>query len=77
MKFTRPARVLLQPANLRRNTLISAFVGTTLLAVNHLLLTGHTPLVEAIRTLMPYLVPFLVSNYLLLLAARQTPRVNT
>lgn len=70
--------VVLCRSNLCATTVIAAIVGTMLLLINQLdvLLQGHIGAVLLVKAVLTYLIPFLVSNYGVLVATRRRPGVS-
>jgi hypothetical protein len=62
-----------QPANLRRTITIAAVVGTVLTLINQgdVLANGDATGVTALKIVMNYIVPFIVSNLGVLSGARR------
>lgn len=66
-------RVCLHPANLSSTLVVAAVVGTLLFAINQLdlVLAGEGGPRLWLKAALTYVVPFLVSNYGLLVGARR------
>ena len=64
--------VCLHPGNLKSCLAVALVVGTVLLAINQLdvIVSGHATPVVWLKVGLTYLVPFLVSNYGILVASR-------
>lgn len=70
--------VVLCRSNLCATTIVAAIVGTMLLLINQLdvLLEGRIGGVLLVKAVLTYMVPFLVSNYGVLVATRRRPGVS-
>ena len=69
--------IVLVPTNLRSTLTVAVLVGTILVGINQgdTLLQGQTSLGLLVKVLLTYLVPFLVSNYgVLVVTRRRAPR---
>ena len=69
--------ICLQPEHLRRTLTIALVVGTILTVINQadVILRGEASAATVVKTVLNYLVPFVVSN-LGLLAGKRTERGN-
>jgi hypothetical protein len=67
--------VCLDPRNLRSTLVVAVVVGTLLFAINQLdlMLSGQASLRLWLKTAITYVVPFLVSNYGIAVAAHRRP----
>lgn len=65
--------ICLRPDSLRSTVAVALLVGTVLFAINQLdvVVSGRADLVTWVKVGLTYLVPFLVSNYGILVASRQ------
>jgi hypothetical protein len=65
-------RVILRPEHLRRTLTIAVVVGTVLTAINQadVIARGDATSTTAVKAMLNYLVPFIVSNLGLLVGTR-------
>jgi len=57
--------IALEASIFKRSLIVSAFVGTTLMIINHgdIIIAGELTKTHIFKILLTYLVPFLVSTY--------------